>query len=278
MSMNISSSTQAFLTEAKNAFQNDGRLDKNEFESLKNTISSSKLPENIKSDAIKFLEQAKNSSDGFLGIFGKDISNDELSQLSELANSLGNNSIAKKLFQSLESSISKQPSDVNTTTNHKSHDSEPSNSKISNLFSRDKNSTSEVSNKNSVQNNSKIQGEVVGNPKATGYYPHNSKMEGGFKDKIGKPLHTLQDFLDGSAPYVSIAIDKNLYKNGTVKYGDNFRIPEMEAKYGKKIIFKAVDTGGAFTGKGFSRIDICTENKSHSLDKAVNSKLTLIKD
>lgn len=128
-----------------------------------------------------------------------------------------------------------------------------------------------------TQNNSKIEGKVVGHPKATGYYPHNSKMEGGFKDKVGKPLHTLQDFLSGSAPYVSIAIDKNLYKNGTVKYGDSFRIPEMEKKYGKKIIFKAVDTGGAFTDKGFGRIDICTENKSHSLDKTVNSKLTLIK-
>lgn len=128
-----------------------------------------------------------------------------------------------------------------------------------------------------TQNNSKIEGKIVGHPKATGYYPHNSKMEGGFKDKIGKPLHTLQDFLDGSASYVSIAIDKTLYKNGTVKYGDSFRIPEMEKKYGKKIIFKAVDTGGAFTGKGFGRIDICTENKSHSLDKTVNSKLTLIK-
>lgn len=125
--------------------------------------------------------------------------------------------------------------------------------------------------------NKKIDGTVVGHPKATGYYPHNSKMEGGFKDKIGKPLHTLQDFLDGSAPYVSIAIDKKLYKSGTVKYGDSFRIPELEQKYGKKIIFKAVDTGGAFTGKGFSRIDICTDNKKYSLDKGVNSKLTLIK-
>jgi hypothetical protein len=278
MSMNINSSTQSFLNEAKNAFQNDGRLDKKEFESLKNTISSSKLPENVKSEAIKFLEQAKDSSDGFLGIFGKDISNKELSQLKELASSLGNNSIAKKLFQSLESSIAKPPSDVNTTTNHKSHGSEPSNSKISNLFSRDKNSTSEVSDKNHIETNSKSSGEVVGHPKATGYYPYNNKMEGGFKDKIGKPLHTLQDFLDGSAPYVSIAIDKKLYNNGTVKYGDNFRIPEMEAKYGKKIIFKAVDTGGAFTDKGFSRIDICTDNQKCSLDKLVNSKLTLIKD
>ncbi len=120
-------------------------------------------------------------------------------------------------------------------------------------------------------------GSVKGVAKGTGYYPANTKMEGGFKDKIGKPLRTLQDFLDGKASYVSIALDKNLYKSGKIKYGDTFRIPELEAKYGRKIIFKAVDTGGAFTNKGFSRVDVCTRSKTHSLDPTINGKLTLIK-
>src|SRR3954471_8023471 len=31
--------------------------------------------------------------------------------------------------------------------------------------------------------------------KGTGYFPDNSPMEGGFKDRQGKPLHTLQDYL-----------------------------------------------------------------------------------
>ena len=122
-----------------------------------------------------------------------------------------------------------------------------------------------------------IQGQKMGVAKGTGYYPDNSPMEGGYVDKKGAKLCTLQDFLNGKAPYVSIALDNNLYKSGQVKYGDTFRIPELEAKYGKQIIFKAVDTGGAFTGKGFGRVDICTASKKDSYDSTVNGNLTLIK-
>src|SRR5262245_34112978 len=39
--------------------------------------------------------------------------------------------------------------------------------------------------------------------KGTGYYPDASPMEGGFVDRKGKPLQTLQDYLAGKAPYVS---------------------------------------------------------------------------
>ncbi len=135
-----------------------------------------------------------------------------------------------------------------------------------------------IFNDNKVEStNNEIKGKVVGTAKGTGYYPYNNKMEGGYFDKIGKKLNTLQDFLNGKSDYVSIALDKNLYKKGVIKYGDKFRIPELEKKYGRKIEFRAVDTGGAFTNKKFSRIDICTGSKKDSLDKVVNGKLTLIK-
>jgi hypothetical protein len=120
-------------------------------------------------------------------------------------------------------------------------------------------------------------GRVMGTAKGTGYYPSNSKMEGGYVDKQGKKLSTLQDFLDGKSKSVSIALDKNLYKSGQVKYGDSFTIPELDKKYGKHIDFRAVDTGGAFTNKEFSRVDICTGSKKDSLDPTINGKLTLIK-
>ncbi len=120
-------------------------------------------------------------------------------------------------------------------------------------------------------------GQKMGVAKGTGYYPDSSAMEGGYVDKQGKKLCTLQDFLAGKADYVSIALDKNLYKNGTIKYGDTFRIPELEAKYGRQIPFKAVDTGGAFTNKGFGRVDICTGSRKDSLDSTVNGNLTLMK-
>src|SRR3954464_6279655 len=107
--------------------------------------------------------------------------------------------------------------------------------------------------------------------KGTGYFPDNSPMEGGFKDRQGKPLHTLQDFLAGKAPYVSVAMDSKAFP-----YGTKLRIPELEKKYGRPIEFRVVDTGGAFKGKGTSRIDICTANQKASLDPTVNAKLTLI--
>jgi len=120
-------------------------------------------------------------------------------------------------------------------------------------------------------------GHVVGQARGTGYYPARSRMEGGFKDTQEKPLHTLQDFLAGDADHVSIALDKKLYRSGEIAYGDRFRIPELEAKYGRPIEFRAVDTGNAFTGRGFSRVDICTDSRADSLEPTVNGPLTLIK-
>ncbi len=43
--------------------------------------------------------------------------------------------------------------------------------------------------------------------RGTGYYPDKSALEGGFTDRVGKPLNTLQDYLSGKAPYVSVAMD-----------------------------------------------------------------------
>lgn len=115
--------------------------------------------------------------------------------------------------------------------------------------------------------------EITGGHRASGtaYYPHNSKLEGGFKDKIGKQLRTLEDYLAGKAPYVSVAMDD---RSG-FKYGQKLRIPELEQKYGKQIPFRIVDTGGAFRGKGTSRIDICVANEKASNDPVINGNLTL---
>jgi peptidoglycan hydrolase-like protein with peptidoglycan-binding domain/3D (Asp-Asp-Asp) domain-containing protein len=106
--------------------------------------------------------------------------------------------------------------------------------------------------------------------RGTGYYPANSKLEGGFNDRKGNPLNTLQDFLAGRAPYVSVAMDSKAFP-----YGTQLRIPELEQKYGRPIDFRVVDTGGAFTGKGTSRIDICTANEKASLDSTINGSLHL---
>lgn len=56
-------------------------------------------------------------------------------------------------------------------------------------------------------------------------------------------------------------------------YGQRLRIKELEAKYGKPIVFRVVDTGGAFKGTGTSRIDICTANAKASVDATLNGQL-----
>lgn len=104
--------------------------------------------------------------------------------------------------------------------------------------------------------------------KGTGYYPDSSALEGGFNDRRGVRLRTLQQFLAGSADYVSVAMDTNAFR-----YGTRLRIKELEAKYHRAIVFRVVDTGGAFRGRGRTRIDICTANRTGSLDPTINGTL-----
>lgn len=104
--------------------------------------------------------------------------------------------------------------------------------------------------------------------KATGYYPSGSALEGGFVDRRGVKLRTLQQFLAGQADYVSVAMDSTAFP-----YGQHLRIKELEAKYGRAIDFRVVDTGGAFHGRGRSRIDICVANQSASLSPSVNGTI-----
>jgi uncharacterized protein YgiM (DUF1202 family) len=106
--------------------------------------------------------------------------------------------------------------------------------------------------------------------RGTGYFPDSSAMEGGFVDRRGAKLRTLQQYLAGNADYVSVAMDTNAFG-----YGQKLRIRELEEKYGRVIEFRVVDTGGAFRGKGRSRVDICVANRSASLDATINGMLTV---
>lgn len=106
--------------------------------------------------------------------------------------------------------------------------------------------------------------------KGTGYFPSNSGVEGGFKDRLGAKLNTLQDFLAGKASYVSVAMDSKAFG-----YGTKLRIEELERKYGKVIEFRVVDTGGAFKGKGTTRMDVCVSGKDASFDPTINGTLSV---
>ena len=115
----------------------------------------------------------------------------------------------------------------------------------------------------------------------TGYYPDPSALEGGFLDAHGKPLCTLQDYLEGFAPddrfqrtgfpaYVSAAMDpKSTLQRRTIT------IKELEREYACYIPVKVCDTGDAFIGKGDSRIDLCTRSRKDSESDVINGMLTL---
>jgi len=104
--------------------------------------------------------------------------------------------------------------------------------------------------------------------RGTAYYPDASPLEGGFVDRRGAKLRTLQQFLAGEATYVSVAMDTTAFA-----YGQKLRIKELDAKYGRSIEFRVVDTGGAFRGKGRSRIDVCVKNRTASFDATINGTL-----
>lgn len=107
--------------------------------------------------------------------------------------------------------------------------------------------------------------------RATGYYPDASPLEGGFVDRIGNPLHTLQDVIADQSPYVSCAMDSDVFP-----YGTRLCIPEMDALFKKPIEFRVVDTGQAFEGKGTARIDICCADKAASELDMVNKELLIV--
>lgn len=108
--------------------------------------------------------------------------------------------------------------------------------------------------------------------RGTGYYPADDPIEGGFVDVHGHKLQTLQDVLDGGATWVSVAMDRFLH----IPYGTHLCIPELNHKYNRVIEFRVVDTGSAFSHKGYSRIDICTRSQHDSLDGTINGHLTLV--
>ncbi|XP_067651089.1 uncharacterized protein [Haliotis asinina] len=108
--------------------------------------------------------------------------------------------------------------------------------------------------------------------RGTAYYPADNPLEGGFVDMRGARLRTLQQFLAGSASYVSVAMDNH----AGIAYGTTICIPEMNQRYNKHIVFKVVDTGSAFYGKGHSRIDICVSSQANSYDATINGHLTLV--
>ena len=96
----------------------------------------------------------------------------------------------------------------------------------------------------------------------TGYWPFSAtaserRMEGGLNDRRGKPLHTLEDFKAGRAPYVAVSGDDQIFP-----YGQKLEIDQWPG-----VVFRVVDTGGHFRGAGKSYramgrepLDVCVDS------------------
>ena len=88
-------------------------------------------------------------------------------------------------------------------------------------------------------------------------------MEGGHKDRLGKPLNALEDFQSGQAPYVSVAADWQIFP-----YGQRVSIDTWPG-----VVFRIVDTGGNFFGLkkvyravGREPFDICVRSTATPLN------------
>lgn len=107
------------------------------------------------------------------------------------------------------------------------------------------------------------------------YWPATTEAElaeeGGNVDRRDTPLYDLDDYLNGKAPYVSVAADFQEFK-----YGERITIRELDELYGRRIDFRVVDSLHADStraGKGSStrRLDIRVSSRRAGLAEALNS-------
>jgi hypothetical protein len=82
------------------------------------------------------------------------------------------------------------------------------------------------------------------------------KLEGAPTDRHDQTVCTLERYVDGACPYVSVAIDSRL----KVPNGTPLLIPEISALVGREIPFRIVDTGSLKRFKGTGHIDIATDS------------------
>jgi len=109
-------------------------------------------------------------------------------------------------------------------------------------------------------------------PPQIGYTsPAEARLEGGPQDCRGNPLHTLQAFLSGDAPWVSLALDP-LILGTIVAYGSRIELPAFSRTWGRPgIPFRAVDECAAARCRGLDRIDVCVADSHAALDLRVNT-------
>ncbi|XP_058794263.1 uncharacterized protein LOC131665978 [Phymastichus coffea] len=122
------------------------------------------------------------------------------------------------------------------------------------------------------EQNLSCSGRAHFNVTLTAYYPDfTSENESDYLDSRGKKLRALQDFIDGRAEYVTVAMD-HIEK---LPYGSTICVPELNEHFRRMIPLQVRDHGLNLRSKGFSRLDICVRTEADSYDNAVNRVVTL---
>jgi len=108
--------------------------------------------------------------------------------------------------------------------------------------------------------------QTIKNALATVYTPYlvktrkQRKMEGPPIDHHDQAVCTLERYLAGTCPYVSVAVDPRL----NVPNGTPLLIPEISRLAGRTVHFRIVDTGSKKRFKGMSHVDVATDSNQHS--------------
>jgi hypothetical protein len=106
---------------------------------------------------------------------------------------------------------------------------------------------------------------TIKNVRATVYTPFRArtrqarKQQGSHVDRHDQTICTLERYLHGVCPYVSVAIDSRL----KVPNGTPLLIPEISALVGATVPFRIVDTGSKKLFKGTRHIDIATDSDQY---------------
>jgi peptidoglycan hydrolase-like protein with peptidoglycan-binding domain len=80
--------------------------------------------------------------------------------------------------------------------------------------------------------------------------------EGGARDRFMQTICTLERYVAGRCPYVSVAIDMRL----KVPDGTPLLIPEIDRIVGRTVQFRIVDTGSRRLFRGTGHVDIATDS------------------
>ncbi|XP_049545466.1 uncharacterized protein LOC125957062 [Anopheles darlingi] len=101
----------------------------------------------------------------------------------------------------------------------------------------------------------------------TAYRPlYESDRKRDYLDAQGQKLHTLQEYLDDRAPYVSVGMDPTL----AIPYGTEACVPELNRHFRRPVRLRVADHHEDLRGGAYRRLEICVRTQEDSYDDAVN--------